>query len=423
MDRDLRILAVHGRLGLASSSMHDRAPRILLGVSGSIAAYKAVELLRALTKGGASVQVALTRGARAFVQPLTFEAISGRSVLVDVLAVEGGEIGHVERAHEVDLLLVAPASANVIARLAHGMADDPVTAIALSTEAPKMFAPAMESGMWNNAATTANVASLESRGWVRVGPGSGALASGRSGVGRMVEPEVIAQSVFSRLGSRDLAGRRFVITAGPTWEPLDPVRVLTNRSTGAMGIAIANAAARRGADVQLVLGPTHLRPSAAVTVHAVETAEQMLAAASAIDDADVLIATAAVSDFRPRDAKSAKLKRGHAGADVLELAENPDVLATLSAKWRATRPGLVVVGFAAETEDLVDNARAKLAKKGCDLVIGNVVGADRGFGGGETEVVAVRAHGETRFGPAPKDAVAEFVLDQVVGVGEQTPHA
>ncbi len=401
--------------------MGERAPRILLGVSGSIAAYKAVELLRALTKAGAEVQIAMTRGARAFVQPLTFEAISGRSVLSDVLAVERGEIGHVERAHEVDLLLVAPASANVIARLAHGMADDPVTAIALSTEAPKAFAPAMESGMWRNPATTANVATLEARGWTRIGPGSGALASGRSGVGRMEEPAVIAERALALFGARDLAGRRVVITAGPTWEPLDPVRLLTNRSTGSMGIAIANAAARRGADVQLVLGPTHLRPSAAVTVHSVETAEQMLAAASAIDDVDVLIASAAVSDFRPRDARASKLKRGHAGADVLELDENPDVLATLSARWRATRPGLVVVGFAAETEDLVDNAREKLAKKGCDLVIGNVVGADRGFGAGDTEVVAVRADGEQSFGPASKDAVAEFVLDQVVRVGEQTP--
>ncbi|MEQ8279823.1 MAG: bifunctional phosphopantothenoylcysteine decarboxylase/phosphopantothenate--cysteine ligase CoaBC [Deltaproteobacteria bacterium] len=403
--------------------MQGRRPRVLLGVSGSIAAYKGVELLRALSKAGADVQVALTRGARAFVQPLTFEAISGRPVLTDVLAVDGGQIGHVERAHEVDLLLVAPASANLIARLAHGMADDPVTAIALSTEARRMFAPAMESGMWRDTATTDNVATLERRGWVRVGPASGALASGRSGVGRMAEPEEIAACALALLGPQNLAGRRVVITAGPTWEPLDPVRLLTNRSTGSMGIAIANAAARRGADVQLVLGPTHLRPAAGVVVHAVETAEQMLAAASAIDDVDVLIATAAVSDFRPRAAQDRKLKRGHAGADVLQLDENPDVLATLSARWRATRPELVVVGFAAETEDLVANARDKLARKGCDLVIGNVVGAARGFGAGETEVVAVRAEGETAFGPATKDAVAEFVLDQVVSVEEQRSRA
>lgn len=402
-------------------------PRILLGVSGSIAAYKGVELLRALTKGGASVQVALTRGARAFVQPLTFEAISGRSVLVDVLALEGpaGEIGHVERAHELDLLVVAPASANTIARLAHGFADDPVTAIALSTTAPRVFAPAMESGMWTNAATAANVATLESRGWTRVGPEAGALASGRSGVGRMVDPADIAERCLSLLGgdrpAADLSDRHVVVTAGPTWEAIDPVRVLTNRSTGAMGIAIADAAARRGARVTLVLGPTHLVPDhPRVEIERVETAREMLAAAEAVPDADVLVATAAVSDFRPATANSAKLKRGHDGADHLALVENPDVLATLSARWRATRPELVVVGFAAETEDLVANATKKLAKKGCDLVIGNVVGRGRGFGANDTEVLAVDARGErVPFGPASKREVAEFVLDQVVRVGEQ----
>lgn len=401
------------------------SPRILLGVSGSIAAYKAVEVARLLIKGGARVQVAMTQGAMRFVTPLTFEAITHQPVLTTLWSAQsdkGTEINHVERAHEADLVLVAPATANVMARMAAGMADDPLTAILLSTLAPVLIAPAMESGMWMHPATQDNLTLLERRGVRVLGPGSGDLASGRSGLGRMIDPQDIADAVLRVVRPGDLAGLGMTITAGPTWEALDPVRILANRSTGAMGIEIARAAARRGASVTLILGPTHLSPPAEVRTIRVESAAQMLnAGQNEVSRTDILIATAAVSDFRPADPHAQKLKRSAPEAQHLALAENPDILATLSKSLRQrTDRGVTVVGFAAETEAVEDNARAKLEKKGCDLVIGNIVGPDRGFGPGKTQVLAVRRSGSAAsFGPASKAEVADFVLDQVVGVREQ----
>lgn len=407
--------------------------RILLGVSGSIAAYKAAELARALLKRGADVQVALTDAGARFVSALTFGAITARPVITDVFALgpvlaDGGSstIEHVERAHAIDLLVIAPATANTIAKLACGLADDALSAIALATRAPILIAPAMEPGMWENAATRENVARLAARGVTFVGPEEGQLASGRSGVGRMSEPEKIAEAVERSLGPRDLRGVGVLVTAGPTWEPIDPVRVLSNRSTGAMGIEIARAAASRGADVTLVLGPTLLPvPSdRGVRVERVETAADMLAACTAAVERGAvraLIASAAVSDFRPASAKGSKLKRGEAGAGTIELRENADVLATIAGMMR-DRPGVApaIIGFAAETEDAEAHAREKLVKKRCDVVIANVVGATRGFGAGETEVMAVfAARASKRFGPAGKAAVAQFVLDQLIEVLEQ----
>ncbi len=395
-------------------------PRVLLGVSGSIAAYKAVEIARLLQKGGAEVEACLTRGALAFVTPLTFEAITRAPVRTEVLGTEGGEIAHVEQAHAADLILVAPASANLLARLAAGFADDALTATILATRAPLLLAPAMETGMWDNPATTDNVARLVARGAQILGPGEGALASGRSGRGRMLEPEEIVERAFLALGPRDFAGRAVLVTAGPTWEPLDPVRILSNRSTGAMGIEIAVAAARRGAQVTLVLGPTHLVPPAhpGLKVVRVETALQMLAAGeAALTPESVVIGTAAVSDFRPAASRPQKLKRSDPAAANLALAENPDVLATLGSKLGA---GGVLVGFAAETEDVEAHALAKLKKKGCQLIIANQVGPAQGFGAGETKVVALdAAGGRAPFGPASKTKVAQFVLDQVARVGKQ----
>lgn len=408
--------------------------RVLVGVTGSIAAYKAIELVRLLTAAGHRVQVVMTESAQRFVTPVTFEAITRQAVLADLWALQGHEIEHVERAHDVDVLVVAPASANTIARLAHGLADDVLSAIALSTRAPLVIAPAMETGMWLHPATQANVATLRSRGAVIVEPESGALASGRSGVGRLAPVEAIAARVEAVLQpdprGRDDAGheasarevwrgRKVVITAGPTYERLDPVRVLTNRSTGEMGIAIAAAAQARGAAVTLVLGPTHLSPPASVITVRVESAREMFeATARAIEGVDVLIAAAAVSDFRPAEAQSSKLKRSDPRAKMLILEENPDVLASLAPR---VKDDGVVVGFAAETDAVEANARAKLHAKGCDIVIGNVVGPGVGFGSGETSVIAVRAGGTVPFGPAPKVAVAEFVLDQVAAtLGERT---
>ncbi len=394
------------------------APRILLGVSGSIAAYKAPEIARQLTKRGASVQAALTEGARRFITPLTFQAVTGRPPLIDLFALGGGEIEHVERAHEVDLILVAPASANVIARLASGMANDVLTATALSTTAPLMIAPAMESGMWTHPATQENMERLLERGAHQVGPEDGGLASGRSGWGRMAEPALIAARAWRLIqAAKGLPweGLRVLITAGPTWEPLDPVRLLTNRSSGAMGIALATRAAELGAQVKLVLGPTHLSPDPVwddvLSVHRVESAHQMLDAAQAhVSKADVIIGTAAVSDYRPKDARTSKLKRSDPKAQVLELSENPDVLKSLSSQKKA---GATVVGFAAETESLESHARGKMQRKGCDMVVGNIVGKDRGFGAGETSVVAVLEKEAKPFGPATKTDVAKFILDQV----------
>lgn len=395
--------------------------RVLLGVTGSIAAYKAIELVRLMTQAGHEVKVAMTVSAQRFVTPVTFEALTQRAVLTDLWALQGHEIEHVERAHDVDVLVVAPASANTLARLAHGLADDVLSAIALSTRAPLVLAPAMETGMWLHPATQANVATLVARGAVIVGPESGALASGRSGIGRLAPVEAIAERVQAVLAPhRPWAGRKVVITAGPTYERLDPVRVLTNRSTGEMGLAIARAAAKRGAAVTVVLGPTHLTPAPEITsVVRVESAREMLeATARAIEGVDVLIATAAVSDFRPAEAQASKLKRSDPRARMLLLEENPDVLAALAPRVKDEG---VVVGFAAETDAVEQNARAKLHAKGCDVVIGNVVGPGVGFGAGETSVIAVRASSATSFGPASKAAVAEFVLDQVAEIlGERS---
>jgi phosphopantothenoylcysteine decarboxylase/phosphopantothenate--cysteine ligase len=408
--------------------------RVLLGVTGSIAAYKAVELARLLVKAGARVQVAMSSAAARFVTPLTFRAITSHPVLTDLFELgvraedsvdlgKRSDIEHVEAAHAIDLVIVAPATANSIARIAAGLADDVLSAILLATKAPILVAPAMETGMWENAATKDNVARLVSRGVRLIGPEAGELASGRSGMGRMAEPEAIVSAASALLAPKDLDGVGVVITAGPTWEAIDPVRVLANRSTGAMGIELAQAAADRGADVALILGPTQLVPPSSPRVHTVrvESAVEMLEAGkSAIDHAAVLIASAAVSDFRPEEAKASKLKRSDKNARTLPLAENPDVLLTLSKamRSRARKNGpVVIVGFAAETEDVEKNAREKLARKGCDLIIGNRVGKSAGFGRDATEVVAVpipERGRPKRFGPASKREVAQFVLDQVL---------
>ncbi|MBK8010672.1 MAG: bifunctional phosphopantothenoylcysteine decarboxylase/phosphopantothenate--cysteine ligase CoaBC [Deltaproteobacteria bacterium] len=401
--------------------------RILLGVTGSIAAYKAAVLLRLLRRSGFEVQVVMTGRACQFVTPLTFEALSGHPVMTDLFAARGApgrdaSIEHVERAHDVALAVVAPASAHFLARLAHGFADDALTTVLLATRAPIVVAPAMETGMWENRATQENVHTLRERGVAFLGPAAGDLASGREGVGRMLEPEALAASIeahFARL--RTLEGLHVLVTAGPTWEPIDPVRVLTNRSTGAMGIAIAEAAAQRGARVTLVLGPTHLNPAShpSLGVVRVERAEEMLRAAErSVEDVDILIGTAAVTDFRPAVARAQKLKRLDETATHLDLVENPDILKTLAANLRARSRPALVVGFAAETQDMIEAARRKLREKQCDMVVANLVGPSRGFGPGASEVAIVTAEeprGEPRaFGPAPKEEIAQFVLDQVV---------
>jgi phosphopantothenoylcysteine decarboxylase/phosphopantothenate--cysteine ligase len=363
------------------------------------------------------VQVAMTHSAQRFVTPLTFRALTGRPVLTSLWS-ESQEIEHVERGYDADVLLMAPASANLIARLANGLADDVLTTTALSSQAPLLIAPAMETNMWLHPATRANVSTLKSRGVVVIEPTSGALASGRSGLGRFPETQDIVQATLAALGTRSSwSGVVLLVTAGPTFEPLDPVRGLTNRSTGAMGIAIADAAHARGAEVHLVLGPTALSPRSGVHLYRVETAAQMLVASEAIvDRADVIVASAAVSDFRPASPSAQKVKKTSAGADTLPLELNPDILTALAARRRAAPGGAraTIVGFAAETSALEKHAKAKLAQKGCDFVVANLVGPDRGFGPQETEVLLVSKQGPSEpHGPARKAEVAEFLLDRL----------
>ena len=343
--------------------------RIVLGVSGGIAAYKAADLASRLVQAGGMVDVVLTRGAEAFVTPLTFQALTRRRVHHDVFEPwDESSAGHISLARDADILLVAPASANTIARLALGLADDLLGTVALSTVAPLLLAPAMEHGMLHHPATQGNLATLLGRGASQVGPESGRLASGAVGDGRLAPTEAIlgaARAVLGRNGP--LAGRRLVITAGGTREPLDPVRYLGNRSSGTMGFALTQAALDRGAEVTLVAGPTSLTPPWGARFVPVETAAEMEAAVrSAVEDADALVMAAAVADFRPERPSARKLKKSPGTAvPEISLARTPDILAGVS------RPGLVKVGFAAETEDLVANAASKLAAKGLQLVVAN----------------------------------------------------
>jgi phosphopantothenoylcysteine decarboxylase/phosphopantothenate--cysteine ligase len=351
--------------------------RVLLGVTGGIAAYKACVLTRLLTQVGATVQVVMTPSATRFVGTDTFAALSGRPAYTEVWE-EPGSVLHVRLAHGADVAVVAPATANVIAKLSGGIADDLITSTLLEATCPLLLAPAMHSGMWEHPATQANVRALQERGTVVVGPARGPLAAGDEGVGRMAEPEDILaalEEVASR--GRDLAGRRIVVTAGPTWEPIDPVRFVGNRSTGRMGFALAREAFARGADVTLVVGPGTVEPPEGPRVVRVFTAEEMrMAVLEAAEDGDAVIMAAAVADFRPREAAPGKLKK-EGGPPRLELVPTPDILAELG----EVKEDRVLVGFAAETEDVEAAGRAKLVAKGLDMVVANEVGREgTGFG-------------------------------------------
>ncbi|HSL66933.1 MAG TPA: bifunctional phosphopantothenoylcysteine decarboxylase/phosphopantothenate--cysteine ligase CoaBC, partial [Actinomycetota bacterium] len=351
--------------------------RVLLGVTGGIAAYKACILTRLLTQAGATVQVVMTPSATRFVGTDTFAALSGRPAYTEVWE-EPGSLLHVRLARGADVCVVAPATANVIAKLSGGIADDLITSTLLEATCPLVVAPAMHTGMWEHPATQANVRALRERGTVVIGPARGPLAAGDEGVGRMAEPEVILaalEEVVSR--GRDLAGRRIVVTAGPTWEPIDAVRFLGNRSTGRMGFAVAREAFGRGAVVTLVVGPGTVEPPEGPRVVRVATSEEMrLAVLEAVEDADGVIMAAAVADFRPKQAAPGKLKKEE-GPPRLELVPTPDILAELG-QMEGDR---VLVGFAAETEDVETAGRTKLVAKGLDLLVANEVGREgTGFG-------------------------------------------
>ncbi len=361
--------------------------RILLIVSGGIAAYKCLELIRRLRERGAAVRCVLTKGGAEFVTPLSLAALSEDKVYTDLFSLtDESEMGHIRLSRAADLVVVAPASADILAKMVHGQADDLATTLLLATDKEVLVAPAMNVRMWDHPATRANIETLTARGVRLVGPVEGDMACGEFGIGRMAEPEAIRAAIETYFGAEaPLSGRRALVTSGPTIEPIDPVRYLANRSSGKQGHAIAAALARLGADTVLVSGPCAEADPAGVAVVAIETARDMLAACQAALPVDVAVCAAAVSDWRPADAATHKIKKDGGAPPGLDLTENPDILATLSQAGNR-RPALVV-GFAAETENVVENARAKLARKACDWIVANDVGPATGTFGGDSNTV------------------------------------
>jgi phosphopantothenoylcysteine decarboxylase/phosphopantothenate--cysteine ligase len=389
--------------------------RIVVGVSGSIAAYKAVTLVRSLADHGAIVDVAMTPSATRFVGPLTFESLTHRPVVSDVMELDAdSQIAHIELAEAADAIVVAPATANLIAELAAGLVGDAVTAIACASRAPVVVAPAMDAGMWTNPATQRNVAMLRDFGYLVVEPEVGALASGLTGIGRLAEPATILDAIerlFARAG--DLDGLQVVVSAGGTREPLDPVRFIGNRSSGKMGVAIAEAARDRGASVTLIAGSMSVTPPRGVTVVNATTAQAMREAVlRAAPGADILVMAAAVSDFAPARASQRKIKRSGANLQI-ELVPNPDIVAEVGEMPPDVRPFLI--GFAAESDDLEANAVGKLRDKGLDLIVGNVVGGPfDAIGSDENKVTVFGAEGPLTDWPMlPKRQIAERLWDLI----------
>jgi phosphopantothenoylcysteine decarboxylase/phosphopantothenate--cysteine ligase len=391
--------------------------RVLLIVGGGIAAYKALELTRLLRKAGIAVRPILTRAGAQFVTPLSLSALAEDRVYDDLFSLtDQAEMGHIELSRSADLIVVAPATADLMAKAAHGLADDLASTTLLATDTPVLMAPAMNVRMWEHPATRRNRATLAADGVGFVGPDEGSMACGEFGAGRLAEPEAIFQAILDALQGAvgaPLAGRKVLVTAGPTNEPLDPVRVLTNRSSGKQGYAVAAALARLGADVTLVSGPTALATPTGVRRVNVETAVQMLAAAQAALPVDAAVCVAAVADWRADEVFGVKLKKGKDGPPTLRLVENPDILATLAASGPA-RPRLVV-GFAAETNDIEAHARAKLARKGCDWIVANDVSEDGVMGGDQNAVMIVSAQGVDHWPRASKAEVAARIAQRIAG--------
>jgi phosphopantothenoylcysteine decarboxylase/phosphopantothenate--cysteine ligase len=387
--------------------------RILLIISGGIAAYKSLDLIRRLKERGAHVRCILTAGAQQFITPLSAAALSGEKVYTDLFSLtDESEMGHLRLAQESDLIVVAPASADLLAKMAGGLADDLASTALLATDKPILIAPAMNFRMWEHAATQANLATLEQRGIKRVGPNAGPLAENESGMGRMAESlEVVAAVEKIFIAAATLSGRRALITSGPTHEPIDPVRYIANRSSGKQGHAIAVALARLGADCVLVSGPTEEPDPPGVKVVHVATAREMLTACEAALPVEIAVCAAAVADWRAEAAPS-KLKKKNGAPPALKLVENPDILATLSRAGNR-RPRLVV-GFAAETENVVANAQAKRTKKGCDWILANDVSPERGVFGGERNTIhLVDAAGVEDWPALSKREVGERLAQRV----------
>jgi phosphopantothenoylcysteine decarboxylase/phosphopantothenate--cysteine ligase len=390
--------------------------RILLGVSGGIAAYKVPELVRALRRAGHAVRCAMTREAVEFVSPLVLQTLTGQPVRTNLFdPSEEGQIDHIALADWAELMLIAPATANILAKLAHGLADDAVTTIALATRAPLLVAPAMNVHMWSHPATQANWERLRERGVATVGPERGELACGWEGEGRMAEPDAIAAAAVLALSTRSMAGETVLVTAGGTRERVDAVRYLGNRSSGKMGFAVAAEAARRGAEVVLVAAPSPLDTPAGVERIDVQSALEMRdAVIGVLDRATVVVKAAAVADFRPAQASDRKIKKEDLAPDeglTLELVRNPDILAQICAQ----KGSRVVVGFAAESHDLHEAARRKLARKGCDLLVANDVSRESSGFDVDTNAVSFVWPGEEieELPPLPKTEVAAQLLDRV----------
>ena len=389
--------------------------RILLVIGGGIAAYKALDLIRRLRERGASVCPVLTAGAQEFVTPLAAAALAGERAHTDLFdRAEEADIGHIKLARRADAVVVAPATANLMARMATGQTPDLAGTVLLATTLPILIAPAMNVRMWAHPATRRNLATLVGDGVRVVGPNAGRMAENETGPGRMAEPTEIADAVAAMLGARSgaLAGRRVLVTSGPTHEPIDPVRYLANRSSGRQGHAIAEAAAAAGADVTLVSGPVAIPDPAGVRVVRVETAREMLAAVQNALPADLAVFAAAVGDWRPAAERAGKIKKDGSAPPPLALVENPDILATVSG-LAENRPRLVV-GFAAETDRVLEHARAKLARKGCDLLVANDVSPAGGVMGGERNTVHLLGRdGALETWPTlPKDEVGRRLVER-----------
>ncbi|HQT62317.1 MAG TPA: bifunctional phosphopantothenoylcysteine decarboxylase/phosphopantothenate--cysteine ligase CoaBC [Acidiphilium sp.] len=388
---------------------------VLIVIGGGIAAYKALELIRLIRKEGGAVRAVITAGGEKFVTPLSVQALCEDRVHTELFSLTGeSEMGHIQLSRSADLVVVAPASADLLAKMAAGMADDLATTLLLATDKEVLVAPAMNVRMWTHPATVANLETLLRRGVSVVGPEEGPMACGEFGPGRLAEPAAILEAIVARFdGEQTLAGRHVVVTSGPTHEPIDPVRYIANRSSGKQGHAIAAALARRGARVTLVSGPVALADPAGVAVVRVETALEMRAAVLAALPADAAVFCAAVADWRV-EAQGRKIKKTGA-PPALTLVENPDILAEVS-RLAGHRPRLVV-GFAAETGDLIAQATAKRARKGCDWIVANDVGAGTDImGGAENEVVLITGEGAEPWPRAGKDAVADRLAERISGI-------
>src|SRR6056297_426468 len=401
------------RQGTREGSPVLNGKRILLIVGGGIAAYKSLDLIRRLRERGASVTPLLTKAAAEFITPLSVSALAGRRVFSDLFDLtDEAEMGHIELSRSADLIVVAPATADLMAKMAQGHANDLASTLLLATDTPVLLAPAMNVRMWEHAATQRNIGLLRDDGIGFVGPNEGDMACGEFGPGRMAEPLEIVAAAEAALGEGPLAGRRVLVTSGPTHEPIDPVRYIANRSSGAQGAAIAAALRALGAEVVFVTGPADIAPPEGVEVIRVQSAREMLAAVEAALPVDAAVFAAAVADWRVRGASDSTLKKTKGGLPALDFEENPDILATVSA-MKAGRPGLVV-GFAAETDDVVENATAKRARKGCDWILANDVSPGTGImGGAENAITLISEDGTEAWPRLSKAEVAKRLAHRI----------